>query len=66
MLKDYLFSKNVTYVEKLIDMDTSAQEEMSKISNGFLGVPFTTFTDEAGNMQTVLGFDKGKIDLLIK
>ena len=41
MLKDYLESKNITYSEKLVDQDDVAREEMSKVSGGFLGVPFT-------------------------
>lgn len=65
-LKDYLTSKGVTFVEKLVDMDESAQKEMSAISNGFLGVPFTTITDESGNTQTVLGFDVGKLNSVLK
>lgn len=66
MLKEYLTSKNIAFTEKLVDMDEAAKEEMIKISNGFLGVPFTTIIDENNNMTTVLGFDKGKIDQILK
>lgn len=65
-LKDYLSLKNIKFTEKLVDMDEIAQKEMAEVSGGFLGVPFTTFIDETGRAQTVLGFDKGKIDLLIQ
>ena len=64
-LKDYLTSRNIVFTEKLVDMDEVAQKEMSQVSNGFLGVPFTTFINESGKIETVLGFDKGKIDSLI-
>jgi hypothetical protein len=65
MLKDYLTSKNIPFSEKLIDLDEAAQKEMGEISNGFLGVPFTSITKDDGTRETVLGFDKGKIDSII-
>lgn len=65
-LKDYLKSKNVAFTERLIDADEAAQKDMAVISNGFLGVPFTLIVDDAGGTQTVLGFDKGKIDDICK
>lgn len=62
LLKDYLKGNQIAFTEKLIDTDEMAQKEMAVISNGFLGVPFTTIVDNSGNMQTVLGFDRGKLD----
>ena len=62
MLKDYLTSKNVAFVEKLVDQDEAAQKEMSEVSGGFLGVPFTVVTKEDGTQETIMGFDKGKLD----
>jgi glutaredoxin len=62
MLKDYLTSKNISYTEKLVDMDETAQKEMSEVSNGFLGVPFTSVTKDDGSKEGILGFDKGKFD----
>lgn len=64
-LKDYLTSKNIAFTEKLVDMDETAQKEMSQVSNGFLGVPFTVIGDESNSVQTILGFDKGKIDQVL-
>jgi hypothetical protein len=66
MLKDYLTSKNISFSEKLVDMDETAKTEMTTLSNGFLGVPFTVITDDSGNKNTVVGFDKGKLDLVLK
>jgi glutaredoxin len=66
MLKDYLTSKNISFIEKLVDMDETAKTEMSTLSNGFLGVPFTVITDDGGNKSTIVGFDKGKIDGIIQ
>ncbi len=65
MLKDYLRSKNVPYAEKLVDIDESAQKEMAEVSGGFLGVPFTLIAKDDGTKETVLGFDKGKLDSII-
>jgi len=65
MLKDYLKGKNFTYIEKLVDVDDTAKEEMMSASRGFLGVPFTTILLDSGAKETILGFDKGKIDTVL-
>ena len=65
MLKDYLTGKNISYTEKLVDMDEAAKTEMSTLSNGFLGVPFTVITKDDGTKETVVGFDRGKIDTIL-
>lgn len=62
MLKDFLTEKNFPFTEKLVDMDEAAKQEMIASSNGFLGVPFTIITKEDGSNETVLGFDKGKLN----
>jgi glutaredoxin len=64
-LKDYLEAKGVPFVEKMVDSDEAAKEEMSKHSNGFFGVPFTLVTLGDGRQETIIGFDKGKIDSLL-
>ncbi len=65
MLKDYLTEKGFTYNEKLVDQDDAAREEMSKESNGFLGVPFSLLRKDDGTKATIIGFDKGRIDELL-
>lgn len=65
MLKDYLKEKNVAYGEKFVDVDEAAREEMMASSGGFLGVPFTTITLDNGSKETVLGFDKGKVNKVL-
>jgi glutaredoxin len=65
MLKDYFKEKGVTYTEKLVDVDEKAKEEMAQASGGFLGVPFTLITFEDGRKETVVGFDKGKINSIL-
>ena len=65
MLKDYFINKGVVFTEKLVDQDDSVRDEMAALSGGFLGVPFTVFVKDDGTKETMIGFDKGKIDLLI-
>ena len=61
MLKDFLTQSGVNYVEKMVDVDENAKNEMSKESGGFLGVPFTLIVKDDGTKETVLGFDQGKL-----
>ena len=65
MLKDYLKEKNVTYIEKMVDQDDAARDEMMKASGGFLGVPFTVVVKDDGNKETIVGFDKGKVNNIL-
>ena len=65
MLKDYLKEKNIGFIEKLVDQDDLSREEMMKSSNGFLGVPFTVIAKNDGTTETILGFDKRKVDLVL-
>ena len=62
MLKGYLDEKGVKYTEKIIDQDDAAREEMTSKSGGFLGVPFTVVAKDDGGEETIIGFDKGKVD----
>lgn len=66
MLKDYLNSKSVTFVEKKVDQDETAKNEMLEISQGFMGVPFSLIVKDDGTKETVIGFDKGKIDKILQ
>ncbi len=65
MLKDYLSEKSVNFTEKLVDMDDAARDEMMQSSGGFLGVPFTTVLTQNGSKETILGFDKGKLNSIL-
>lgn len=58
-------SKNISFTEKLIDTDEAAQKEMGEVSGGFFGVPFTLIVKNDGTHETVLGFDRGKIDSVL-
>lgn len=61
MLKEYLKEKGISFSEKIVDQDDAAKDEMAAISGGFMGVPFTVI-DKDGKKETVLGFDKGKLN----
>jgi glutaredoxin 3 len=62
MLKDYLSGHNLAYVEKLVDQDESSRDEMMAASGGFLGVPYTVIVKDDGGKDSVIGFDKGRLN----
>jgi glutaredoxin-like YruB-family protein len=58
MAKSYFESKNIPYVEKNIEEDKVAYDElMGKINGNFMGVPVIDMSGEI-----ILGFDRPKID----
>lgn len=59
--KEYLDSRGIKYANVFVDQDAKAAEEMVKIS-GQMGVPFTVIVHEDGSKDTILGFDKEKIN----
>ena len=61
MESEYLTSKGIQFEEIYVDQDPKAAEDMVKISNQ-LGVPFTVITRDDGSKETILGFDKNKIN----
>lgn len=62
MARQYLSQKNIPVVEKNIEEDPTAHEElMNKIGGNFRGVPVI---DVAG--QIILGFDRPRIDSALK
>jgi glutaredoxin len=65
MLKEYLETKSVAFTEKLIDQDKAASEEMEKESGGFKGVPFVVIIKDDNSKETIIGFDKGKINSIL-
>lgn len=65
MVKDFFASKSLPFEEKLVDQDENAKNEMSEVSGGFLGVPFTVITKDNGEVVTVIGFDKGKLEQIL-
>lgn len=65
MLKDFLKEKSVVFTEKLVDVDETAKTEMTASSGGFLGVPFIVIIKDDGTKETIVGFDKGKLNSVL-
>jgi glutaredoxin 3 len=65
MLKDYLGDNNIGFIEKLVDQDEEARDKMAEESGGFMGVPFTVITDDSGKKETIVGFDKGRVNQVL-
>ncbi len=65
MLTQYLNEKGVAFTEKMTDQDQTVQEEMAAFSGGFLGVPFTVIEKEGQPVETVIGFDKKRINSIV-
>lgn len=59
--KAYFKEQNVQFTEKDVSSDSAAQEEMTKKSGGFMGVPVIDI-----NGTIVKGFDKPKIEAALK
>lgn len=57
--KDYLSSIGVEYTEKNVSTDAQARKEL--MSKGYMGVPVIYVGEEI-----IQGFDKGKLDELLK
>jgi glutaredoxin len=66
MLKNYLNEKGIVFTEKLVDQDDKAREEMMAESGGFLGVPFMVVIKDDGSKETIVGFDKDKINSVLE
>lgn len=64
MQKDYLVGKNIEFSEILVDENPQKAQEMIEIS-GQMGVPFTVIEKEDGSRETILGFDKDRINLAL-
>lgn len=65
MQKDYLDSKKVKYREILVDQNPDAAQKMIEMS-GQLGVPFTVITTDESEPVKILGFDKARLDEVLK
>ena len=65
MLKEYLEEKGISFTEKIVDQDDAARDEMVKESGGFLGVPFSVIVKDDQTKETVVGFDKRKLNQLL-
>ena len=58
MVKEFLSSRNIDYIERDVSVNEEAFEELSKL--GFMTTPVTVIGDEV-----VIGFDKKKLEDLL-
>lgn len=65
MEKDYLTSKQIAFEEVLVDENPDRAQEMIAMS-GQLGVPFSVIEQEDGTRVQILGFDKARLDEVLK
>ena len=65
MEKEYLNSKNIQYEEILVDERPEEAQKMIEMS-GQLGVPFTVIKKEDDSEEKILGFDKARIDQILR
>ncbi|KDR94528.1 Glutaredoxin-like protein, YruB-family [Peptoclostridium litorale DSM 5388] len=59
MAKEYFDEKGIAYEEKSVSADSSARKELMKM--GYMSVPVIIIGEE-----TIVGFDKQKIESLLK
>jgi glutaredoxin-like YruB-family protein len=64
MEKEYLDEKGVKYENIEVDHNVKAAQEMLEKS-GQMGVPFTVIKKEDDHEETILGFDKEKLDQVL-
>lgn len=62
MLKAWLEGEKIAYTNYFVDDDTSKMEEMMKVSDGHMGVPFSVVKKDDGSTVKIIGFDKKKFE----
>lgn len=62
--KAYLTSKGIEFEDIMVDMDPEKAKEMIELS-GQMGVPFTVIETDDGKTESILGFNKPKIDAVL-
>ncbi|MFS8158985.1 MAG: glutaredoxin domain-containing protein [Candidatus Roizmanbacteria bacterium] len=62
--KEYLKSKNISFVEKDVEANPADLEEMQKASGNFPGVPFTQVKKDDGSEEGLKGFTKEQFDAI--
>ena len=64
MEKEYLDAKGIKYENIFIDHDEKAAQELMRLE-GQVGVPFTVFIKDDGSKETLLGYEKEKINRIL-
>lgn len=59
-LKEWLDKNNVEHEDKFVDENEANMEEMMKVSDSHMGVPFSVIKTDDGQEVKVAGFDRTK------
>ncbi len=59
-LTDWLDKQGQAYTKKITDDDPAAMAEFMSVNDGYLGVPFSVVSDDAGNQIKIGGLDFSK------
>lgn len=62
MLKAWLDEQKTAYTNYFVDEEATKMEEMMKISDGHMGVPFSVIKKDDGSEVKIAGFDKKKFE----
>lgn len=66
MLKRWLDEKKVSYEDYYIDQNPIAAQNMQRLSDGRIGVPFSTIEHDDGNVDKIFGFDRQAFSTALK
>jgi glutaredoxin len=57
-LGKWLNQNGFQYTKKMVDDSPEIMEEFLTVSDGYIGVPFTVVTNDAGDQQKIPGYDR--------
>ncbi len=64
MEKEYLDAKGIEYEDISIDHNEKAAQELMQME-GQAGIPFTVFIKDDGSKETLLGYDRERINRIL-
>jgi hypothetical protein len=62
MLREYLVEKSITFIERFVDDDEVAKEDMMKVTEEYLAVPFTYVVKDDNSIHKIIGFNKKQLE----
>lgn len=66
MLKRWLDDKSIKYTSYDVDNNPIAAQNMLRLTDGRMGVPFSTIEQEDGTIDKIFGFDIKSFSSIIK
>lgn len=64
-LTAWLHKKGVPYTKKLVDENQPFMDEFLAVNGGYMGVPFSVVTDDAGKETKIVGFDRAAFEKVL-